>query len=362
LNSSRVVFVSLAVTLLASCTTPLPDHVVAYREHIKMKDSTVAIESDSSRPSKVTIHYLGVGGFAFEVAGKRLITAPFYSNPTIAEIFPGRKLDVDEGRIEPLFPKFLRDGAGNTSENVKAILVGHSHYDHLLDVPYLMKNYLKEATVYGSLTTTAIVNKQLGKHCEDVQRARTVSAYKYVNIKGLPVRILPIPSSHAPHAPGGITVMKGSYDCEEPFDIRTAWDWKMGKVFAYLIDFLDEQERVVFRAFYQDSASDDGDVVIPTCVLKEKNVDVALLVMAGSSRVKNYPGSIVDQVKASLYLVGHWEDFFTKQVNPPLVAFGTSEEKFIAELGRELKPYQSAKLRLLKPGVGITIDLSVGSP
>ena len=40
---------------------------------------------------------------------------------------------------------------------VHAILVGHSHYDHLMDVPLIARRYVPNATIYGSLTTKRIL-------------------------------------------------------------------------------------------------------------------------------------------------------------------------------------------------------------
>ena len=34
----------------------------------------------------------------------------------------------------------------------QAILAGHSHYDHLMDLPYITSRYAPQATVYGNDT------------------------------------------------------------------------------------------------------------------------------------------------------------------------------------------------------------------
>src|SRR5690554_4524019 len=39
------------------------------------------------------------------------------------------------------------------SSEAQIILVGHAHYDHLLDVPYVMQKHAPKAQLYGSQTT-----------------------------------------------------------------------------------------------------------------------------------------------------------------------------------------------------------------
>ncbi len=42
-------------------------------------------------------------------------------------------------------------------DNVSAILIGHSHYDHLLDAPFLTETKAKAAIIYGSPTMANIL-------------------------------------------------------------------------------------------------------------------------------------------------------------------------------------------------------------
>ena len=68
----------------------------------------------------VRVKFLGVGGFAIRRGDDAILTAPLYSNPSLGEVL-GARLTSKANRIEQFHPAV---------PNVKAILVGHAHYDH----------------------------------------------------------------------------------------------------------------------------------------------------------------------------------------------------------------------------------------
>jgi hypothetical protein len=95
----------------------------------------------------ITVQYLGVGGWLFRFGGDALLTAPFFSNPSL--------LDVGVGGIAPdtaTIDRFLPPVG-----DVSALLMGHGHYDHLMDVPYILRRHAPEAQLFGSATATNLV-------------------------------------------------------------------------------------------------------------------------------------------------------------------------------------------------------------
>ena len=77
-----------------------------------------------------------------------------------------------------------------------------------------------------------------------------------------------------------------------------------------MIDFLDEQDRPVYRVFYQDAPTDAPVGHIPAALLAEKPVDVALLCVGSSNAVSDQPHAILENTQPRFALSGHWEDFF----------------------------------------------------
>src|SRR3990172_3009383 len=102
-----------------------------------------------------------------------------------------------------------------------AILVGHAHYDHLLDVPRVALTHAPRAVILGSRT----VMNTLGTWSGVADRVVLVDSLAgdqdhpgiWVDVSpGL--RVLPLRSHHAPHF-DGYTLYKGTTDrpqAEEP--------------------------------------------------------------------------------------------------------------------------------------------------
>jgi glyoxylase-like metal-dependent hydrolase (beta-lactamase superfamily II) len=99
---------------------------------------------------------MGVHGFLmvpWRDSTALVMTPPSYTNPTLPWMLFGNWLlgsHPNSARIE----RRLRDLSAanfNRLAQVRAVLVGHGHYDHLMDLPYLAP-YLPNATVYGSST------------------------------------------------------------------------------------------------------------------------------------------------------------------------------------------------------------------
>jgi hypothetical protein len=101
---------------------------------------------DPAYRTEVQVKYLGAGGVVIKRGDDVLLTAPFFSNPSILRVAFGeiapRKDQIDRFLAPP----------GNGLAGATAVLVGHAHYDHLMDVPYIKQKYMPKAKIYGSDT------------------------------------------------------------------------------------------------------------------------------------------------------------------------------------------------------------------
>ena len=93
----------------------------------------------------IKITYLGVSGFLIERGDFEVMTAPFFSNPPVTRLPIGIEPNTD------LIDAGLHD---IPLAHVKAILVGHAHCDHLMDVPPMSLKRSKRR-VGGSQGSTA---------------------------------------------------------------------------------------------------------------------------------------------------------------------------------------------------------------
>jgi L-ascorbate metabolism protein UlaG (beta-lactamase superfamily) len=89
----------------------------------------------------LTMTYLGVAGWQIEAGGKIILVDPYFSRPPKAG--PGDTLLPDEAAI-----------AAHAPARADLVLVGHSHIDHLLDVPAIALR--TGAQIVGSRSTARV--------------------------------------------------------------------------------------------------------------------------------------------------------------------------------------------------------------
>lgn len=266
--------------------------------------------SDPAYKTAVQIRYLGAGGVVIKRGDDVLLTAPFFSNPPILRVAIGeiRSLPDQINRFLKPSDDYLAGAA--------AVLVGHSHYDHLMDMPYIKATYMPQVRIYGSTTMKNIL---AGDHElnpahvvsvePDIGTADRLGKWWYVSPR---LRFMALKSEHAPII-AHIKFYQGTYEDPLPEIPTRAYRWREGQTLAYLVDFLGADGKTVeFRVHYQDAAStpplgfppmfsDPGD---------QRRVDVAILCMPGFNEVANYPEGIVNRLNPRFVVPIHWENFF----------------------------------------------------
>lgn len=313
----------LFTLLLSGCATSvkIPEH------SLQAKDSP--FQPSTSNEPKLSIQYLGVGGHRIQYGDAVVLTGPSFTNPSFFLTGPFMPLKSDHEKIDKFMPE---------SSDAQIMLVGHAHYDHLLDVPHVMQKHAPNAHLYGSQTTVnSILSEVPAERMTAVndQMGTPEQPGKWFYSKDNNVRIMALKSSHAPHFMG-IKLMKGKH--KEPLEKLPwhAFGWKEGQTMAYLIDFLDDNQQPVQRLFYQDSASAEQEGVVPA-LNDNKGIDVAIICPASFSQVDNYPESIVKNTQATHYILGHWEDFFGNPLDgKQKFVRNTNAKKFIQQLEQAL--------------------------
>ncbi|PKH09586.1 MBL fold metallo-hydrolase [Moritella sp. Urea-trap-13] len=297
----KVLFCSVMTGLLAGCSTSVDDLEVYHHPDLTLQQ--VAGKGLLQGDKQLNIQYLGVGGYLFQYGEDSIMTAPSFTNPSLMNVTLPLSIAADHDLIDKLLPL--------PAKQAEFILVGHAHYDHLLDVPYIMQQHMPTTTVVGSTTMESIVTAVI-----DDKRVLDITDYAAVGKQpgrwlyndNNTIRMMPIKSDHAPHFMG-IKVMSGKYT--EPLTElpSTAYGWKEGQTYAYVIDFLDAQQQSIYRIHYQDAASNSPDGLMPV-MADTKAVDMAILCVAAFHQVDDYPEAILQQTKPSMIVMGHWEDFF----------------------------------------------------
>jgi hypothetical protein len=338
----------VAVILLSGCRATLPS---AYQsEH---STAVVGCQPGACPDSEhvISVTYLGVSGLLIEHRGHVLLTAPFFSNPRLGLVRPkvsrllrrSPRISPDTQMIERWLPKGA-DAAG-------VILVGHAHYDHLLDVPYIATHRARDARIYGSTTVRHILmgDETLRKNAGERVIAIPVQDAGARDSAGVwfysPDSAFRFMALHGDHAPTfrflweSYTFAAGGLAADLDSLPRTAPEWKLGEPFAFLIDVLDAPHTsVVFRIFFQDAPSQPPLGFPPALTIAGRRVDLAVLCAATSSNVPYTPDSLLKALHPRQVLVTHWESFFRSQNLTPEVSRGLHLDQFLKSVTRTLGP------------------------
>lgn len=258
---------------------------------------------------KVQIRYLGAGGFLILRGDHGILTAPFFSNPSLKRVMFW-KIAPNPDQIERFLPS-----PSQATKGVEALLVGHAHYDHLMDVPHIVSNYFPGVKIYGSQTMRHILAAALDSGqlvALDADAGIPARPGRWYHTSNSRLRFMPLHSEHAPHFMG-IKVYKGQYRRDRVKLPTRAGGWREGQTLAYLIDFMSEDGMTVeFRIHYQDAASNPPCGFPPSFDQpgNQRRVDVAILCVPGFDQVKDYPEGIIHELDPRFVILSHWENFF----------------------------------------------------
>jgi hypothetical protein len=236
--------------------------------------------------------------------------SPFFSNPRVWS-FPLGRLRVNADAVKRGLGGFEKD-----LSRVRAIAAGHSHYDHLGDLPLVAETYAPGARVYvnnSGAHALAHVPILAGR----ITSLESDEAKGWVSLRDpdqneLPIRFLEVPSKHAPHF-WGIHLSGGEIakDWQNGWETYRLHSLREGKTFAFVIDLRSpDLKKTVFRIYYQDAAS-PPDQGIPRLEPGDtKGFDLAVLCMASFYFVRHQPGTILGALHPRHVLVTHYENFF----------------------------------------------------
>jgi hypothetical protein len=308
----KILLLVLSAALLNSCAKNVKNLVKA---GIVPMDSVVTLLPTGNSNHSLSIVYTGCGGMMIASGKEALLTDPFYTGQRPIRLFTGIKINPkNTGKVFGQLNTIV-----NTGTDIKAVLVAHSHYDHLLDLPYLIKHKLlppdvqligspsTSCTIKDFMLTETLINADSFACRQNGQGGAWIKISDHL-------RVMPIVAAHAPHFHKRL-FMKGN-TCDKGFRFlkkaesrSSAFSWKVGPVYSFLIDVLTEDgQHTAFRIFLQSSAC-ESPLGFPS-VSDGKSIDLALLGVALSGNVKGYPSALLDKLQAKQVIFIHWEDFF----------------------------------------------------
>jgi len=305
----RLFTIHTAVALLAGCGGKAPLRTTPAPAPVDLCDGRCTETLD--------VTFLGVAGFLMRSGPDALLTAPAFTNPGLLRVVLPFTVRSDTALVARRMA--LVDTAAVAS--ARALLVGHAHYDHLLDVPFVARRFATRATIYGGRTMANI----LAAAPLDPGRVRAIELFElgdptrvghWFPLAGTRLRFMPLLSEHAPNV-GGATFAPGRIWHPLRRLPRTAGGYKLGEPYAYLIDVMRPDSTPALRILYQEAAASPELAHLPPFVGTDARPVDLLIVTAGNfDAVPDYPTAYLQRLRPRLTIVAHWEDFFRSPERP----------------------------------------------
>jgi L-ascorbate metabolism protein UlaG (beta-lactamase superfamily) len=231
----------------------------------------------------VAVTYLGVAGWQLTHAGNTLLLDPYFTRASVGANW--RPLLPDTDAIARFAPP-----------TADVILVGHSHYDHLLDVPSIALR--TAATVVGTASTLNVA-RAAGVPEARLQLAVPGRAFRFHTFSICPVASL--------HSLNGIPSVDIPRNVRHPLSAR---DYGEGGTLAYAIDVGGRSLFLLDTANFDDAALRSlhpglhPDVAVIATALREKITDYTCRLM----RLLGDP-----PVVFPTHFDAHWEPLTAKE-------------------------------------------------
>jgi L-ascorbate metabolism protein UlaG (beta-lactamase superfamily) len=317
-------------------------------------------------PDALYLQWLGVSSWIVSRGPDAVVVDPFFSRPPlrfVARSLLGvsRRFSYDEDRIAEVLP--------DLPPQTRFLLIGHGHYDHLMDVPYYLGR--ESASTIKCLGSRTARNILAGFRCS---LTRFTVAADGTRLTDGSVRVTAFRSDHAPHLLG-IRLMHGEVPTPLTSPPTRAGQYRDGVSQAYLVDFLDgggamAGGRVAWRVFVNGAASSPGaadGLRAHVDILRERRTDAAILCVPGWNQVRNYPESILEVLTPRHVVLSHYDDFFSPyrdgddpRAGMKFVMFA-DYPGFVAKLDRLRKP-RGFEYHEPRTGQYLCFDRPAGTP
>ncbi len=273
----------------------------------------------SPLPPGLSLTWFGTAGFRLAYQGTVLWIDPYVTRLSLGDLVRRKVVPPSEGAVE------------RWVDAADAVLVGHTHFDHALDVPAIAKKH--GCKVYGSRSLAHL----MGLHGLADQ---AVVVTPHVDHHVGPFRFHFVPSLHSKLQLGLGIPYSGELTCDH-VDHLTPQAYRCGQVWGILI------EVAGIRLYHQGSC----DLV--ESEIRDRNVDVLLAGISGRRFTKSYFSRIISAVKPQLIVPTHYDNFFVPLGEPSKFSFNVNLTGFADEVRAATADVPMATLEVGVP-VGAT--------
>lgn len=239
--------------------------------------SAVSDPSLQRADRRLRVRWLGTAGYELRCDGHVLLIDPYLTRVGLGRFVTGRPLVPDLARIDREIPR------------ADAIVVGHSHFDHVMDVPAIARR--TGATVWGSRSTARLMAGA------GLPESQVVTCEGGEVFEVGPFRVTMVPSEHSRFALGGRVPYAGDIPpcCDLPMRGR---DYRCGDVFGIAVEVADR------TLYHMGSANLIDDAI------RHRDVDVFLMGISGRQATKRYVERSLRRLRPRMVVPTHYDNFF----------------------------------------------------
>lgn len=289
----------------------LLQYAATRRRHHRDDEETVAeLSVDPTTealglPPGLELRWLGVAGFALTYEGTTVLIDPYVSRIPLGDMLRRRPIASDPTAVDRWLPR------------ADAVLVGHTHFDHAVDVAPVARR--DGATVYGSRSA---------RHLMDLygmaDQAIVVEPHQRYEIG--PFEVTFVPSVHSKLFLGRSVPNGGEITCEHAGAL-TSQAYECGQVWGIHI-------AVGGVTLYHQGSADLLDDEV-----RHRGVDVFLCGVAGRQFTPDYLDRMLPRLDPHRIVITHHDDFFVPLGDPQGFAFGVDVARFpeqVAKVARDI--------------------------
>jgi L-ascorbate metabolism protein UlaG (beta-lactamase superfamily) len=280
----------------------------------------LALVPPAAAGAEVSVRWLGVAGFTLTSGTTTLAEDPFFSRPGMLSTLFQRYVP-DESVLGRLLGP---DSPAPELAHASLYLVGHSHYDHLGDVPWLAAR--TQGRVLGSATTVAIARGY------GLAPDEAIEANPDALVDEGPFEVRVFASRHAKVLFGRVP-FEGTLEEPPETPIRTS-AFVLGDARGYLVTERSSGTRIVLLS----SAAVDPEAL---AALGEEVAPVDLLLPAALGRDADYARQLVAALRPRLVVPHHFDGLFTPLDDPE--AGAPQDEADLAAFEAELRAAAGAE-------------------
>jgi L-ascorbate metabolism protein UlaG (beta-lactamase superfamily) len=295
---------------------------IARRER-RERDDAGSLSELAARPLPlpvgVELRWLGVAGYRLSYEVHALYIDPYVTRVPFRAMLSKRPALADLALHDRMF--------GAERSHVAGILVGHTHFDHAIDVPALTRRW--DTTAYGSRSLKRLMSLYgLGDKSVEVI---TQQEYELG-----PFAVTFFPSVHSKLLLGYKVPADGEFSCEH-LDGLTTNHYRCGDIYGIRV-------RVGGATFYHQGSANLIDDLVPS-----GGVDLFLAGIAGRSFTPDYWERILPRLEPQVVVASHFDDFF-RRLDAPL---GFSLNVNLTALPEEIRAVSGDfDVRAMTPNLG----------